>query len=438
MKKATIASLLVIPAILSPGMISRNGTAFSQAATGGGVQMDPAEFADYDNAATKLASDPKAQAAAFEAYLVKYPKSAVKANVQQSLMIDYYQFDHAKAIDAADKVLQVAPNNFQALTIEAVFRTEAAQALTDPAAKQSALDTAASYAQKGLDAPKPEGTSDADFAKLKSQVTPSFYSTIGADDLGKKDSAGAIAAFKAELAAVPLASTTAVGTPLQDTYYLGVAYYSSATPDLVNCTFYTTRAASYAPDTYKAQFQPLATYCYKKFHGGTDGYDAVVTSAKANLFMPDDLKIVPAPTNEDIIKKTFSDTPDPATLALPDKEFIIQNGTAADADKIFDAIKGKTVQIPGAVIVAATADQLQVAVSEDAVQASPKVADFTFNMKTPFKTVPAVGDKIDLTGTYASYTQKPLMITMSDGDIVAKKTPVKAPAKKPAAGRRPR
>ncbi len=435
MKKATIASLLAVPAMLIPGALSFNGIAFAQAAAGGGVQMDPAEFADYDNAANKLASDPKAQAPALEAYLTKYPKSAVKADVQQRLMIDYYQFDHTKAIDAADKVLQTSPNNLQALTIEVAFRTEAAQAFTDPAAKQSALDAAADYAKKGLNATKPDGTSDADFTKLKSSVTPTFYSTIGSDDLAKKDSSGAEEAFKSELAAVPPAATTAVGTPLQDTYYLGVAYYSAQPPDYVNCTFYTTRAASYAPDTYKAQFQPLANYCYKKYHGGMDGYDAVVTVAKANLTPPSDFKIVPAPTNEDIIKKTFADTPDPATLALPDKEFIIQNGTSDDADKVFNAIKGKSVQIPGAVVTAATADQLQVAVSDDAVQANPKVADFTFNMKTPLKTVPAVGDKVDLTGTYASYTQKPLMITMSDGDIIPAKKAV--PVKKPAA-RRPR
>ena len=36
-------------------------------------------------------------------------------------------------------------------------------------------------------------------------------------------------------------------------------------------------------------------------------------------------------------------------------------------------------------------------------------------MKEPLKTVPNVGDKVTLDGTYASYTQSPLMITMSDG-----------------------
>jgi len=93
---------------------------------------------------------------------------------------------------------------------------------------------------------------------------------------------------------------------------------------------------------------------------------------------------------------------------------------------VFDTIKGKSVEIPDALIIAATADQLQVAVSDDAVQG--KVADFTFNFATPLKTVPDVGGKITLDGTYASYTQTPLMITMSDASVVEKKKPAaKAP-----------
>jgi hypothetical protein len=37
--------------------------------------------------------------------------------------------------------------------------------------------------------------------------------------------------------------------------------------------------------------------------------------------------------------------------------------------------------------------------------------------------VPAAGEKITVDGTYASYTQNPLMITMSDSFVVEKKKP---------------
>ena len=139
--------------------------------------------------------------------------------------------------------------------------------------------------------------------------------------------------------------------------------------------------------------------------------------------------IKPAPTDEDIVAQTIASTPDLGTLALSDKEFIIQHGKPEDSDKVFATVKGKSVQIPAATVIAATADSLQVAVSDDAVQS--KTADFTFNMKAPLKTVPAVGDKVDLTGTYDSYTQKPLMIVMSDAEQVAKAPAKKAPVKRP-------
>ena len=87
----------------------------------------------------------------------------------------------------------------------------------------------------------------------------------------------------------------------------------------------------------------------------------------------------PAPNAGDIATQTIASTPDLATLALSDKEFIIQNGKPEEADKVFATIKGKTVEIPDATIIAATDSSIQAAVSDDAVQS--KTADFTFNMK---------------------------------------------------------
>ena len=53
MNKAAVASLLAVSALMFPGTIASFGTACAQAApapAGGQVQMDPAEFADYDTA----------------------------------------------------------------------------------------------------------------------------------------------------------------------------------------------------------------------------------------------------------------------------------------------------------------------------------------------------------------------------------------------------
>lgn len=164
MKKAVVASLL---AVASVAPVARFAVAQSQvnlgsnAQQGGGIQMPPAEYNDYNNAITQ--STPQTKAPALEAYLAKYPQSAVKADVLQQLMLSYSAFDPAKTIDAADRLLQVDPNNLRALTFEVYFRRQLADQLTDPAAKQAGLDKAAEYAQKGLTVTKPQGMSEADF-----------------------------------------------------------------------------------------------------------------------------------------------------------------------------------------------------------------------------------------------------------------------------------
>jgi hypothetical protein len=428
MKKAVVASLLAFSE--SAGVTVGSQVAFAQSQVNlgsqasSGVQMSPAEYADYNAAIGQ--TEPKAKAAALEAYLTKYPQSAVKAETLQTLMITYSGFDPTKTLDAADRLLQVDPNNLRALTFEVYFRKTGADAVTDPAGKQAALDAAAGFATKGLAATKPKDMSDDDFNKMKAGSAQYFYSAIATAALNKKDTATAIENFKKELASVPVDQTTKPGPVLQDTYFLGLAYLQSTPPDLLNCAFYVSRFVAFAPEPYKSQLAPTAKYCYKRYHGSEDGYDAVVTAASANLEPPAGFTVTPAPKASDIAHQTVASTPDLATLALSDKEFILQNGTPEDAEKVFATIKGKSVQIPDATVIAATDSSVQVAVSDDAVQS--KTADFTFTMKEPLKTVPTVGAKITLTGTYGSYAQSPLVITMTDGEVVE---PKKAPVKKP-------
>jgi len=232
--------------------------------------------------------------------------------------------------------------------------------------------------------------------------------------------------LKATLTSAPADQTKTPGPLLQDTYSLAQAYYQSTPPDLLSCSWYAARAASFAPEPYKTQMMPLAKYCYKKYHGADDGFEALATQSQASLEPPANLgdTIKPAPKPADIVKQVIASTPDLATLAVSDKEFILANGTPEDAAKVWDILKGKSVQFPDATVVSVTDTALQLAVSDDAVQS--KTADFTFNLTAPLKTPPAVGAKVTVTGTYASFTPQPIMITMSDGAVVE---PKKAPAK---------
>jgi len=433
MKKVVVASLLAVASMASvSGLLvaqTQVNLGSNAQATSGGVQMSPGEYKAYNDAISQ--TTPQTKAPALEQYLTAYPQSSVKASVLEQLMLAYAGFDPAKTLDAADRLLQVAPNNLRALTFEVYFRKQQAEQTTDATAKQAALDKAAEYAQKGLAVTKPADMADADFAKVKDAATPVFDSALGEAALNKKDTGTAIKDYTAELTSVPVAQTQTPGPLLQDTFILGQAYYQSTPPDYVNCTWYATRAAVFAPEPYKSQMLPLAKFCYKKYHGGDDGYDAVTAAVQTNLVPPADFKIKPAPSPADIVAQVISSTPDLSTLAISDKEFILANGKPEDAAKVWDTMKGKSVQFPDSTVIAVSDTALQVAVSDDAVQS--KTADFTFQLAAPLKTPPAVGAKVTVSGTYASFTPNPIQITMSDGAIVEpKKTPTKAPVHHPA------
>ncbi len=407
MNKVVVASLLAVAGVAfaaQPGIAQTQvNLGQNQQSSGGAIQMSAAEYKAYNDAITQ--TNPQAKAAALESYLEAYPQSQVKADTLQTLMLTYSSFDPAKTLSTADRLLQVDPNNLRALTLEVYFRMSNAEQATDPATKQSGLDSAADYAKKGLAVTqKPKDMSDADFQKVKESAYPVFYRAIGTAALNKKDTATAITNFKAELGSVPVAETEKPGPILQDTYTLAQAYYESTPPDYENCTWYATRAANFAPEPYKSQMMPLAKYCYKKYHGGDDGYDAVTAAVATNLNPPAGFTIKPAPKPEDIVKQVIATTPDLSTLAVSDKEFILQNGSPEDAAKVWDILKGKSVELPNVTVVTASPTVITASVSDDAVQS--KTADFTFNMATPLKDadVPAVGSQITISGTYSSYT----------------------------------
>jgi len=480
MNKAAVASLLAVSALFSaPGAISLHGRACAQTPVGTGqIVMQPEEQAVYA-AADKL-DQPAAQAAAFEAYLVKYPQSSVKNYVLLKIMFDYYQVpDPAKAMTAADNVLAVDPSNLQAYVINVAFRRgAAADPKTDAATKQTDLDQAATYAKKGLDVakgPAPAGTAPAQYAQIKSTAVPIFYDAIAEDALSNKDGAAAVDAYKSELAAFPPfnpadVSSTDAGkkqaalTYLQETVILAQAYYKSTPPDYIDCVFYATRAAAFAPNEFKPPIQQVADYCYKKYHGSKDGYDPIVAYAKTHTAPGGDFAgmITPAPTDKQIaddLMKTLPTPDDILKLAPGDKEYVLANASPDNAARVWDLMKGKAVQLPGVLVIESSATVLKVAVSEDAV--ANKKADYTINLapleepaepraKTPvllakykkekkayddevaaIALAAAVGKNVDVSGTYDSYTTNPIMIIMNDGAVIL---PKPTPPTKPHPG----
>lgn len=443
MKKFVFASVMALASmslVMAPKL---------QAQDSGQITIkDPAEFNAYQMATTQ--SDPKAKAAALESFLKTYPQSVVKNAVLDQL-VDAYQAagDQEGVVRAAGQLLQVDPNNLKA-TLYSVMIKKAQCGKTSDA---QTCDDAAALAQKGLQITKPAATPDAEWQKLTHAAFPIFRSTIALDDaVSKKDWKGAQDEYTAELKMFDDNESKTTG--LGDTLLLAQAYSQpGATQDLKQAVWYYARVWNFAPPQYKAQIEPKLEYYYKKYHGGLDGLDQIKQQAAASTFPPGSFNITPAKSPAEQIHDLISQTPDLNTLALADKETILALGSKEDADKLWALLQGKQTQVPG-IVIEATADQVKVAVTQDAKDA--KVADFIVNMKKPLteaelKTIqPGFEFKSQpdamLIGTYDNYRQVPATdktsqaaeIVLKDGEYVPAEKKKPAAARRPAAHRSPR
>src|SRR6185437_3896784 len=158
----------------------------AQASNAGTITIkDPAEYNAYNSAIGQ--PTPQAKEQAIEGFLRQYPDSVVKQQMLEVLMDAYTQTGNTdKALATARKVLQTDPNDMRALALSAyVLRAEAGQK-TNPADALPLLDEAAADAQRGLNAPAPQGADAANYEKMKAAVTPLFDGAIAQDDLRRR------------------------------------------------------------------------------------------------------------------------------------------------------------------------------------------------------------------------------------------------------------
>jgi hypothetical protein len=409
---------------------------------------DPAEFNAYQMFNTQ--SDAKQKAAAGESFLKTYPQSQVKNLVLDALVDTYYASgDQEGVLSASSRLLQVEPNNAKAILYSVVIKKGQCTKSSD----QQVCDDAAALARKGLQLSKPGNMADADWQKFSATAFPIFHSTIATDDTVKKDYKGAQDEYAAELHLLSDAETCAPGPALNDTLLLAQAYSQpGSTRDLKKAIYFYARVVDCAPAALKPKIeQPLDAY-YKNYHGGLDGLDGIKQQAQASTFPPGTYNPPPAKSPQEQIHDLLASTPDLKSLALADKETVLAVGSKEDADKLWAVVQGEQTPVPG-VVIEATADQVKVAVTEDAK--ATKIPDFIVNLKKPltdadlktiqpgfeFKTQPDA----TLVGTYDTYRQVPptdktsaaAEIVLKDGEYIPqekkKPAPVHRPVHRPAA-----
>jgi len=134
-----------------------------------------------------------------------------------------------------------------------------------------------------------------------------------------------------------------------------------------------------------------------------------------------------------MIQDTTPDKMDFATW-----EFVLTNGSQEDQDAVWNAIKGKAVQMVGKVMTTQP-DTFMIAGSSDDIDANKPDITLKFEDKIPAKMIPKDGtDNFQFQGEPASYTPNPFMMVMEKGRLLSAPKPAapahKAPVhKKPAA-----
>jgi hypothetical protein len=392
------------------------------------VIKDPAEYNAYVGAIQQ--SDANAKISGLEAFITQYPNSVMKNQALEILMGTYQQAGNAKkTMDTATKLVTADTCNVRALALLAYFDRVMAQG-GDPNATQLLAD-GKKYGQQGLDClpkfNKPDGTSDADFQKTKDQMTGIFHAAIGIACLQAKDNACAVTNLKPAVDASP---DTQKDFSL--VYPLALAYLGQTPPDSQNGIWYAARAAAVAPPAAQAQIEKYARSQYIKFHGGDDGWAELLAAAKAN---GPQVAIKPAPSPADQVHAMVT-SKKPEEMNFAEWQFVFTNGSQEDQDLVWNAIKGKAVQMNGTVI-STTPTEFQIAGSSDDIDA--KKADITlkFEDKVPVRLIPKDGASLDFQGEPSSYTPNPFMMVMEKGQLLKAKSAAPATTKKPPVHHKP-
>ena len=393
------------------------------------VIKDPAEYNAYVAAVQQ--KDANAKISGLEAFLTQYPNSVMKNQALELLMGTYQQANNMqKTTETAMKLVAADSCNMRALALLTYFDRVRAQG-GDPNAAQLLAD-AKKYGEQGL-ACWPKVT-DPEIKKMEPQMDSIFHSAIGIAACQAKDYPTCITELKPVADANP--------TDFSIVYPLALAYWpdpkTPTTPEnSLNAIWYSARASAIAPAQLQAQIEKYAKSLYRRFHGDEDGWPEVLAKAKAGTAAPADLAtlIKPAPTPAEQAHDMVVKTP-PDKMDFAQWEFVLSNGSQEDQDTVWNAIKGKAVQMNGTVI-STEPQQFMIAGSSDDIEAKKPDITLKFEDKVPVKLIPKDLASFDFQGEPASYTSNPFMMVMEKGQLLRAKPATTTPARKPPARRKP-
>jgi hypothetical protein len=259
---------------------------------GATVIKDKAEY-DAFMAASSI-QDPASRAEAMETFAQHYPKSVVMVDaLDEALSAWQSAGDSVKMLEVAKELQAADPANVRALAIVvALDRVSAAQGDT------TALDDLCLQSTGGMRLitmwQKPANMADADFAQLRKQMEIIFNGAAGYCALRERNYSQARDWLTRSFQMNP--------GDLEDLYDLAIADLEMTPPD-TNGFWYCAKAVQLAKSANTTDTTSgVANYCehrYKAYHGGDDGWDAILTASTTQAAVPNDfakgIKAAPAP-----------------------------------------------------------------------------------------------------------------------------------------------
>ena len=376
---------------------------------------DPGEYNAYITALNM--SDPAAKAAAMEAFVKQYPASIVKIDALEQAMAAHQQANNvAKVQSIAGQILELEPDNVRALAILAFLKRSQAT--------PQSVGEARVIAQKGQRAllawTRPEEISEADFKKLRNQMADIFYGAIAFAALQDKNYPTARENYLEAIAIDP--------SNLQDVFQLGIASLEMNPMD-IDGFWYLAKAFNLAHGNAAGQknIQDYAKAKYKRYHGGEDGWNQIVSAAASQAAPPAGFaqSIKPKPTPAEIAVQAVKEN-DPATLSFSDWECILSYRDASSAnkeaaEKVWNTIvarekQGKAKLQLSVKVIGSSKFTIDAAITEEN-QKDNKVDLFVI-LDDPLDPPLIAGSMVDVVGVLTEYQPDPIRFTMRQAQLV--------------------
>jgi len=368
---------------------------------------DPAEFTLYDSILKD--TNPKTRLDKLQEWQTKYAATEFEKQRKQLFLNTYVALNQPKdAVGEAKLILADDPKDFTSLYYTMYFtRALAGNNPTPDVLDQGEKATTALLAN--IDTPPPNVTAD-QWKGARTPVETLGHSTLGWIAMQRKMWDAAEGEFQKTLAMDP--------NNAEVDYFIGTVIASEKNPQKMPVAFfYFARAATYEgptgalPQAGRQQVLDYVKRAYKGYHGSDEGFNDVLTLAKAQAAPPPDYHIRTAKeiAEENQKKQEAEDAKDPQLKLWKD---IKTQLTAADGagyfstnmkDALLPPLKGKVVKLEPEVKPKTVVLALEDGTTPDAT--------LIFEMPLAGKVDP--GTELTFEGVPASYTASPYMVVFN-------------------------